>query len=238
MSKLLSPSNDPVLWDSVSWNSSTVVYRNNMSGGTVAYNAYALSAVGGADEDAYYTTAIDPALLVNGENVLAVEIHQANGSSSDISFNLELTGETTCATCIDVTNLANTYVEVVNSAQLWNKPTPVNGEDIVVAVVDSGVNDHEDFIDPETGNSRLTVSVNFSTDTNAGDNNGHGTHVASIIAGNGTASHGARIGIAPKANGNQIICAYRLDPHGACSPLVFKLKKFSFLSHYPQPHAD
>lgn len=181
----------------VAYLNGTEVYRNNMPSGAVAYNTYASSAVSGADESAYYTTAIDPALLVNGDNVLAVEIHQANGSSSDISFNLELTGETTCADCISVENLASTYVEVVNGEQLWNEPTPVNGEDIVVAVVDSGINHHKDF--KENGSSRLIASVNFSTDEDEDDGNGHGTHVAGIIAGNGRASHGQRIGIAPKA---------------------------------------
>ena len=33
---------------------------------------------------------IDPSVLVDGENVFAVEIHQADGDSSDISFDLEL----------------------------------------------------------------------------------------------------------------------------------------------------
>ena len=38
----------------------------------------------------FVQTAIDPSLLVEGTNVLAVEIHQTNATSSDISFDLEL----------------------------------------------------------------------------------------------------------------------------------------------------
>ena len=42
------------------------------------------------DEDTFFPFTIDPADLVDGINVLAVEIHQRNASSSDISFDLEL----------------------------------------------------------------------------------------------------------------------------------------------------
>ena len=34
--------------------------------------------------------AIDPSLLVEGENTLAVEVHQAKADSSDLSFALKL----------------------------------------------------------------------------------------------------------------------------------------------------
>ena len=105
----------------------------------------------------------DPALLVNGENVLAVEIHQANGSSSDISFNLELTGDTSCADLYRVSRIwPAPTLRLSTARRLWNEPTPANGDDIVVAVVDSGINNHKDF--KENGNSRLIASVNFSTD--------------------------------------------------------------------------
>src|SRR6185436_9517151 len=33
---------------------------------------------------------VNPALLVAGTNVLAVEVHQVNATSSDLSFNLQL----------------------------------------------------------------------------------------------------------------------------------------------------
>jgi hypothetical protein len=36
--------------------------------------------------------ALDPVLLVAGPNVVAVEVHQASGDSSDLSFDLELVG--------------------------------------------------------------------------------------------------------------------------------------------------
>ncbi len=64
--------------------------RDNLPGGTISYTTPASSAIGGTSEGIFYVTAVDPALLLEGENVIAVEIHQANITSSDISFDLEL----------------------------------------------------------------------------------------------------------------------------------------------------
>src|SRR5687767_1626021 len=71
----------------------TEVYRNNMPSGTVSYTTLASAAIGGADESAFLQAGINPALLVEGTNVLAVEIHQSGVTSSDLSFDLELAGE-------------------------------------------------------------------------------------------------------------------------------------------------
>ncbi|MFP6904874.1 MAG: immunoglobulin domain-containing protein, partial [Verrucomicrobiota bacterium] len=50
-------------------------------------------AVNGAQESTFYQFFPDPALLLGGTNVLAVEIHQQSMSSSDTSFDLALLGE-------------------------------------------------------------------------------------------------------------------------------------------------
>lgn len=68
------------------------VFRSNMPGGTITYTTLASSVVGGADESTFYPMSVNPTLLVSGNNVLAVEIHQANVTSSDCSFDLELSG--------------------------------------------------------------------------------------------------------------------------------------------------
>ncbi|MBX3744481.1 MAG: lamin tail domain-containing protein [Verrucomicrobiae bacterium] len=68
------------------------VFRSNMPEGDIGWNTFATEVVGGADETAFYEQAVDPALLVEGENVLAVRIHQVNAGSSDLSFDLYLTG--------------------------------------------------------------------------------------------------------------------------------------------------
>ncbi len=66
------------------------VYRNNMPEGPIGYLTTALGAV--PDENAFYSAVVNPGYLVPGTNVVAVEIHQANGTSSDMSFDFELTG--------------------------------------------------------------------------------------------------------------------------------------------------
>jgi hypothetical protein len=47
-------------------------------------------AVGGDDESTFFEYAVDPALLVNGANLIAAEVHQVSRTSSDIGFDLEL----------------------------------------------------------------------------------------------------------------------------------------------------
>lgn len=76
----------------------TPVATSNMPG-TYAYNTYAPAVIGGADESTYFTFNLATTPLqkgqekieaLNGVNVLAVEVHQANATSSDVSFDAEL----------------------------------------------------------------------------------------------------------------------------------------------------
>ncbi|MBI3415686.1 MAG: lamin tail domain-containing protein [Verrucomicrobia bacterium] len=69
------------------------VFRSNMPEGEITSKTFASEVVSGADETSnYFEKQIDPALLIEGRNVFAVEIHQQNVGSSDISFDLELSG--------------------------------------------------------------------------------------------------------------------------------------------------
>ena len=68
------------------------VARSGMPAGTVGYQTLASNVSGGADETTYYSLSIDPSALVNGENIIAFEVHQAARTSSDMSFDLELSG--------------------------------------------------------------------------------------------------------------------------------------------------
>jgi hypothetical protein len=65
------------------------IFRSNLPTGPVAYGTWALSS--STSETTFYAQDVEPALLVSGTNVLAVEVHQANKTSSDLSFDLELT---------------------------------------------------------------------------------------------------------------------------------------------------
>ena len=63
--------------------------------GAVSFTTPASTALGGADESTFFETALSPSALVEGTNVLAVEIHQSGPTSTDISFNLELVASDT-----------------------------------------------------------------------------------------------------------------------------------------------
>ena len=73
----------------------TEVARPNMPAGTITHTTFASAVAGGSDESTFYSFDLAPGLLNEGSNTLAVEIHQNNGGSSDISFDLELTGSIT-----------------------------------------------------------------------------------------------------------------------------------------------
>ncbi|WP_252699760.1 S8 family peptidase [Natronosalvus vescus] len=70
----------------------------------------------------------------------------------------------------------------------------VNGTGVTVAVLDTGVDtDHPDLA------NAVVDQADFTGD-GTGDVNGHGTHVAGTIAGDGTASNGTFVGVAPGAS--------------------------------------
>jgi hypothetical protein len=70
----------------------TEVYRNNMPAGPIAYNTLASTTIGGADETTFIETPLPTTAFVTGANIIAVEVHQVNTPSSDMSFALELIG--------------------------------------------------------------------------------------------------------------------------------------------------
>jgi len=78
--------------------------------------------------------------------------------------------------------------------------TTLDGTGIGIAVIDSGIDaTHKGFLD-KSNNLRVVASKDFTGENRTDDPYGHGTHVASIAAGNGRISNATYIGIAPNAN--------------------------------------
>ena len=88
-----------------------------------------------------------------------------------------------------------------DAVRTWNCSTidGVDGTGIGIAVLDSGIDaDHTSF--NNGSNPRVIASQDFTGEGRTDDPYGHGTHVASIAAGNGRVSYGEYLGIAPNAN--------------------------------------
>src|ERR1043165_1482135 len=75
----------------VVWLNGAEIFRDNMPGGSIAYNTLALSSLGPPLENAFIQTNLPPNVVSPGTNILTIEIHQGAVDSSDISFDLELT---------------------------------------------------------------------------------------------------------------------------------------------------
>jgi subtilisin family serine protease len=105
----------------------------------------------------------------------------------------------------------------------------LTGAGVGVAVIDSGVAAwHDDLTNTSSalfpyGNQRVAAFVDFvNGQTQPYDDNGHGTHVAGIIAGNGYDSNGQKAGAAPGAS---IVSLKVLDAsgHGTVSGIIAAL---------------
>ena len=80
----------------------------------------------------------------------------------------------------------------------WAHSRQITGKNVGVAVLDTGVWMHPDFVN-ETG--RIIGFKDILQDRKQMyDDNGHGTHVCGILGGNGVASKGKYIGVAPECN--------------------------------------
>lgn len=69
--------------------------RSNMPLDGINYLSLASAAVSGVEETTWYPAALDRSLLSPGTNWVAVEVHQSSADSSDLSFDLSLSGTRT-----------------------------------------------------------------------------------------------------------------------------------------------
>ncbi len=91
------------------------VARSNMPSGSVSHNTLASSTVSSSDESTFFPFELSTNTLVNGSNVIAVEIHQRSTTSSDMGFDLTLTVST------------GTPVNEVANIRFGSTGNPLNG---------------------------------------------------------------------------------------------------------------
>lgn len=96
----------------VVWINGTEVCRDNMPAGPVTHDTYAVDA--NSPEDAFHVHDVATDRLVAGSNIIAVEVHQANATSSDVSFDLELREKVP-------------GVDVVGAPRAEGRPGPIGG---------------------------------------------------------------------------------------------------------------
>src|SRR5687768_17492057 len=100
-------------------------------------------------------------------------------------------------------------VAVLTGARKVHQTYGYDGAGVGVAVIDSGITSWHDDLTYQgsnaavhtNGNQRVAAFVDFVNGaTVPSDDNGHGTHVSGIIAGNGYDSGGSHAGMAPAAH--------------------------------------
>lgn len=165
-------------------------------------------------------------IKVKNQNKLKNEI---SNMSTKIKYHLPLVGGIACDMKVDaIEKLSNdpdieyisfdskvfTLLDVATASIKSNFPREegFTGEGVTVAVVDTGVAPHADLIKPR---NRIIGFKDLVNDKETPyDDNGHGTHVAGIIASNGYSSNGKYAGVAPMAN---ILAVKALDDTGSGS---------------------
>lgn len=102
----------------------TEVHRTNMPSGAIAYSTLASVTAAGSDESVFVVVPVNPALLVAGTNLIAVEVHQSDPASSDVSFDLELLGTSS------VGLMRGPYLQLGTPTSMvvrWRTSAPVTG---------------------------------------------------------------------------------------------------------------
>ncbi len=74
--------------------------------------------------------------------------------------NVQIAFESPCPECFSTIGVQNTFVRSIGADLLWNEGNYLQGQNITVAVVDSGISPHPDFAG-ENGASRILIHVDF-----------------------------------------------------------------------------
>jgi hypothetical protein len=157
----------------------TEIVRDNMPSGNVNFETEASSNVNGSEEDAFFDFVITADDLVDGDNTLAVEVHQENGLSTDVSFDLIL-----CANAAPTVS-RGPYLQSLSHDRIilkWRTSSPTNsvvnyGSD--PANLDQSIplsnftTEHEVLLSGLSPNTTYYYAVGDNGSTLAGADNDH-----------------------------------------------------------------
>ena len=128
------------------------IYRDSNLAPGATFSDYALSQI--EDEQQFATVLVPPGQLIEGRNVVAVEVHQANGTSSDLSFDFEIRAEIPAVTLVDQKRVWNYLDDGSDQGTEWRGP---NFEDRVWSTGPAPLG---------YGNGNQATSLSFGSDSN------------------------------------------------------------------------
>lgn len=149
------------------------IVRQNLPTGEITYQTLADSTIGGGAESQFTPYTIPASSLLQGTNVLAVEVHQSAANSSDISFDLSLSSTRAAnALVVDQTSFDLQLPDISrgrNASGEWvqfSEPTPM-GPNITAQVSSLRVEGPAVSITPEagrkTGPTEVTLQAGAGT---------------------------------------------------------------------------
>ena len=184
------------------------VWRTNMPTGTIGFSTPASVAIGGADESTFVQTTLSPSLLVNGTNVLAVELHQSGGTSTDISFDLQLIGSDGSASVtrgpyLQIGTPNSTIVRWRTNIATDSRVSFGTTQGSLASVVDDATQttEHEVLVTSLSPSTRYFYSVGSTTQVLAGNDANH-FFVTSPVAGTAAPTRIWVLGDSGTANAN------------------------------------
>ncbi|MBI5566857.1 MAG: S8 family serine peptidase [Chloroflexi bacterium] len=168
----------------------------------VSNNGVWFTQLGTYDGSKSGVASFDISAFISGNTTIRFENRSTNWEPGEYVKidNVQIALSGGCVQCQDAAKLKSNYPRSVKADQAWNTAKYLQGQNLTVAVIDSGIVETAD-LHAETGQSRVVARVQYASSTAPSDDfYGHGTHVAGIIAGSGLESRNGYVGIAPRAN--------------------------------------
>ncbi|MDB4354086.1 lamin tail domain-containing protein, partial [Akkermansiaceae bacterium] len=109
------------------------IARSNLPEGNIHFESRASDTISSGDEDSFTEYRVPISALIAGDNVIAVEVHQASSSSSDLTFDFKLEASShTTSTTVDTVTFGQQVTDVsygrdLATPTLWqqfSEPTP------------------------------------------------------------------------------------------------------------------